>query len=209
LDVKPPRRKSIRLPGYDYSQEGVYFVTLVTKHRESLFGEIINDEMSLNEFGKIVEFTWHDLINHNSNIDLDEFIIMPNHFHGIIHIVGAIYSVGAGSQPAPGSQFAPNNRVGLEPGVENRVGFAVGAPWRGFCAKGEPTPTKTSLMEIMRQFKTFSARRINTLHHTPGASVWQRSFYDHIIDTGEEYENFADYIFTNPQNWLKDKERPE
>jgi putative transposase len=196
-----PRRKSIRLQGYDYSQEGVYFVTLVTKHREPLFGEIINGEMSLNEFGEIVKFTWHDLLNHNPNIDLDEFIIMPNHVHGIINIVGAGSQPApgsqpaSGSQPAPGSQFAPNNRVGLEPGVENRVGL-------------EPTPTKISLMEIMRQFKTFSARRINTLRLTTGTSVWQRSFYDHVIDTGEEYENFADYIFTNPQNWLKDKERP-
>jgi putative transposase len=184
-----PRRKSIRLQGYDYSQEGVYFVTLVTKHREPLFGEIINGEMSLNEFGEIVKFTWHDLLNHNPNIDLDEFIIMPNHVHGIINIVGA------GSQPAPGSQLPRIIGGGLEPGVENRVGL-------------EPTPTKISLMEIMRQFKTFSARRINTLRLTTGTSVWQRSFYDHVIDTGEEYENFADYIFTNPQNWLKDKERP-
>jgi putative transposase len=136
-----------------------------------------------------VKFTWHDLLNHNPNIDLDEFIIMPNHVHGIINIVGA------GSQPAPGSQLPRIIGGGLEPGVENRVGL-------------EPTPTKISLMEIMRQFKTFSARRINTLRLTTGTSVWQRSFYDHVIDTGEEYENFADYIFTNPQNWLKDKERP-
>ncbi len=157
-------RHSIRLPGFDYSQEGSYFVTIVTKDREPLFGEIIDDEMRLNEIGKIVEFTWNDLIHHNPDIGLDEFVIMPNHIHGIIHIFNPI---GAGLEPAP---------------------------------------KRTPLSEIVRQFKTFSAKRINQNRGTPGLPVWQRNYYEHIIGTDHEYQNNADYIENNPLNWSKDNE---
>jgi REP element-mobilizing transposase RayT len=86
-------RRSIRLQGYDYSQNGAYFVTLCTQNRECLFGEIVNEEMILNEYGKIVEQCWNDLPNHYDNIIFDEYVIMPNHFHGIIFIVGAIHEL--------------------------------------------------------------------------------------------------------------------
>ena len=80
-------RKLNRLSGYDYSTPGYYFVTICIKYIECLFGEIVNDKMELNEMGKIVEKCWMDLPNHYMNIELDEFVIMPNHFHGIIRIV--------------------------------------------------------------------------------------------------------------------------
>ena len=80
------RIESARLPGYDYSQYGAYFVTIVTHNRENFFGEIVNGKMLLNEIGKIVLHCWNDLPNHYENIILDEFVIMPNHVHGIIII---------------------------------------------------------------------------------------------------------------------------
>ena len=83
-------RRSIRLQDYDYSSEGAYFVTMCTQNRECLFGEIVNGQMILNEYGKIVEQCWNDLPNHYDNIALDAYVIMPDHFHGIIFIVGAI-----------------------------------------------------------------------------------------------------------------------
>ena len=98
--MPPSRRKNIRLQGYDYATEGSYFITIVTKDRQHLFGEVVNGEMVLNESGKIVESTWNDLVNHNPNIGLDEFVVMPSHVHGIIVI---FEPVGAGSKPAPGS----------------------------------------------------------------------------------------------------------
>ncbi len=171
-----PRRKNIRLKGYDYSREGCYFITIVTKDRAPLFGKIVDGEMVLNELGEIVQITWNDLVNHNKNIGLDEFIIMPNHIHGIIMIFDP---VGAGSKPAQ----------------------AIGAG----C---EPAPTRhTPLSEIVRQFKTFSARRINQIRNTPGIPVWQRNYYDHVIGTDREYERITEYIAENPSNWLTDKER--
>jgi REP element-mobilizing transposase RayT len=86
-------RRSIRLQGYDYSQNGAYFVTLCTQNRECLFGEIVNGEMILNEQGKIVEQCWNDLSNHYDNIELDAYVIMPNHFHGIIFITDTVDNV--------------------------------------------------------------------------------------------------------------------
>ena len=90
-------RQSIRLKGYDYSQNGAYFVTVCTHNRECLLGKIMGGEMMLNKYGKIVEECWWGLINHYQNMQLDYFIVMPNHFHGII----MINNVGAGLKPAP------------------------------------------------------------------------------------------------------------
>jgi len=90
----PGNRRSIRLKNYDYKQEGAYYVTICVNDRKYVFGNIKDDGMLLNDAGKIVEFTWMDLTQHNDNIELDEYIVMPNHIHGIINIVGA------GSKPA-------------------------------------------------------------------------------------------------------------
>ncbi|MBP8944301.1 MAG: hypothetical protein KBG25_00115 [Paludibacteraceae bacterium] len=80
------RIESIRLPGYDYSRPGAYFVTIVTYQRQCLFGNIFNGEMMLNECGEIVKNWWQEIPNHYSNVQLDEWVIMPNHIHGIIII---------------------------------------------------------------------------------------------------------------------------
>ncbi len=162
-----PRRKSIRLQEYDYSQPGVYFVTICTQNRECLFGNIGDEKMILNEYGRIVLSCWNDLPNHYSHVRLDAFQIMPNHGHGIIFIVGA----------------------GLKPA---------------------PTPTKRhGLPEIVRAFKTFSARRINESRRTPGESIWQRNYYDRIIRDEDELNRIREYIIYNPLKWDLDHDNPQ
>ena len=155
------------------------------------------NDMILNEYGHIVENTWFDLINHISNIKLYEFVIMPNHIHGIIEIVGA------GSKPA---LVKPDIIKSLSYNDCNGAGL-------------EPAPTKTNMNdrnstgnkiekpipEILRQFKTFSARRINQLRNTPGVPVWQRNYYEHIIRNEEEYHKISEYIINNPIKWQEDK----
>jgi putative transposase len=161
-------RRSIRLKGYDYSRCGAYFITLCLQNRKDvLFGEIIDAVMNLNDAGKLVDFTWNDLINHNDNIVLDSSMIMPDHFHGIIIIENPI--VGAGSRPVK-------------------------------------LPT---LSEIVRQFKTFSARRINELRQASGIPVWQRNYYEHIIRNDEELYRIREYIDNNPLNWENNKNNPK
>ena len=161
-----PRRKSIRLKDYDYSQAGAYFVTSCVKEKECLFGQIVDENMILNEYGRIVLSCWNDLPNHYSHVRLDAFQIMPNHVHGIIFIVGA------GFKPAP-------------------------------------TPTKRhGLPEIVRGFKTFSARRINESRRTPGVSIWQRNYYDRII-RDDELNRIREYIIYNPLKWDLDNDNPQ
>jgi hypothetical protein len=108
-------RRSIRLKGYDYSQSGLYFITICVQNREYLFGEIINDEMILNENGKIIDTEWKNLENKYSRIELHEYVIMPNHFHAIIAIV-----VGAGSaRPDDNTVNSRNNTANPEVGRAN------------------------------------------------------------------------------------------
>ncbi len=81
-------RKLNRLPGFDYSSPGAYFVTICTKDRINWFGEIKNKRIELNVYGNVVSNTWSNIPKYYENVLLDEWIIMPNHLHGIIHIVG-------------------------------------------------------------------------------------------------------------------------
>ena len=93
------RRKSIRLKGWDYSEPGAYFVTICTHNRQPLFGQVVDGEMVLNEYGQIVREAWFDLPNHYAHVELDAFVVMPNHVHAIIVLTAD--PVGAGLKPAP------------------------------------------------------------------------------------------------------------
>ncbi len=94
-------RRSIRLKDYDYAQIGAYFVTIVTQSRKCLFGEIVEAEMRLNDAGRIIQTTWDDLPNHYANVEIDTFVVMPNHIHGIVVLVGA------GPRARPGADGQP------------------------------------------------------------------------------------------------------
>lgn len=87
-------RRSIRLKGYDYSQAGLYFITICTQHRQCLFGRVAKGEMGMNDAGEMVTQQWHDLTNRFNQIELHEFIVMPNHCHGIIEMTGGVPLVG-------------------------------------------------------------------------------------------------------------------
>ena len=185
-------RKTIRLKNYDYSQEGAYFVTICVKNRQCLLGKIINNKMALNNIGETVEFTWLDLPNHNKNIELDHFVIMPNHIHGIINIVGA------GSQPALNQNNISINNIpdNCKILIDHKIKRA------GL----EPAPTcDHGLSEIIRQFKTFSARRVNKINNISNNGLWQRNFYERIIRDQHDLNRIYEYIDNNPVNWESDE----
>ncbi|MBN1398470.1 MAG: hypothetical protein JXA06_10605, partial [Bacteroidetes bacterium] len=92
-------RRSIRLKDYDYAQAGEYFITICTHNRECILGDVKDGGMRLSQLGQVVCDTWYDLPNHNYGVELDAFVVMPNHIHGII-IINDI-TVGAGSESAP------------------------------------------------------------------------------------------------------------
>jgi len=94
-DPNKYHRKSIRLKGYDYTKAGAYYVTIVAYQRECLFGEIMNGEMLLNEFGNIANECWCSIPEHFPHVELGAYVVMPNHIHGIIVINDPVYPVGA------------------------------------------------------------------------------------------------------------------
>ena len=165
----PYHRRSIRLPGYDYSQAGAYFVTIVKYNRENLFGIIQDGEMIINPFGEIIANEWLKTTTVRPNVELGEFIIMPNHVHGIIIIRDP---VGAMRRIAPTPKGAARGSIGA----------------------------------ILGQIKSITAKRINTLRGTPGISVWQRNYYEHIIRSNDEWDRIGAYIRANPTNWEIDRE---
>ncbi len=172
-------RRSIRLKGYDYSQAGFYFVTIVTQNREYLFGEILDDEIILNDAGKNANECWLEIPNHFPNTRLHEHIIMPNHVHGIIEIVGA-------NQYSP-NQYSPNDRA-------KNI-----SPLR--------SPSKT-IGSVVRGYKIGVTKwfRKNMENEFPiGQSIWQRNYWEHIIRNEKSYQKISEYIINNPLNWKEDK----
>ncbi len=93
------KRRSIRLTGYDYSQSGLYFITNCVLNRDLLFGKIENGEMILNAAGRMIQTEWEKLPQRFTNFQLHEFVVMPNHFHGILEIVGATLVVAPNEAP--------------------------------------------------------------------------------------------------------------
>lgn len=110
-------RRSIRLKGYDYSSPGAYFITICTKNRKCLFGKIVNGQMILNEYGEMAKNFWVEIPSHFPHAKLDEFIVMPNHIHGIIiinkNIVGANNHSPHSHSPQRISEFrSPKRTIG-------------------------------------------------------------------------------------------------
>ncbi len=198
FDPRIHHRHSIRLKGYDYSQTGTYFVTLVARQRQSLFGEVANGVMYLNQYGEILRQVWMDLPRHYPHVTMDEFVIMPNHVHGIVVLHDCRGgSVGNGSLP----MGAMSGEVLLPEMAQTR-------PYVRSSDQHHPQTIHHALPEIVRAFKSFSARRINFLRNTPGTQVWQRNYYEHIIRDQPELERIRLYIHDNPHKWAEDKENP-
>jgi len=171
-------RRSIRLKGYDYSSEGWYFITLCTLNREDLFGRIVNANMKLNENGEIVELFWNKLPERYP-IEVDEYIVMPNHFHGIINILGK------------------------DDYRKIKVGAIHELPQRD--VNDIKVRRRMILPKMIGYFKMNSARQINKLRNTSGISVWQRNYFERIIRDEKELNRIRLYIQNNPGKWQDDK----
>lgn len=185
-DTTHSHRRPLRLKDYDYAQAGAYYVTVVTQARVCLFGDVIGGEMRLNEAGSLVLRVWDDLPDHYAHVSLDAFVVMPNHVHGVI-----VLSDVAGCD----GRAECEERVGLRP-TPTSVHVSINA-----------RPSKVhALPEIMRAFKSFSARRINEHRNNAGGQVWQRNYYEHVIRNEQELNEIREYIVYNPQNWECDDE---
>lgn len=179
-------RRSIRLKGYDYAQAGLYFITICCQDRACLFGVIENGQMQLNDAGMMVENKWLKLPERFKNIQLHEYVVMPNHFHAILEIVGATLVVAQN-----------DNDVQIEMDTQ----------------KGQPkgiAPTGKTVGDMVGAFQSIVTveyiRGVKTLGWTPfNGKLWQRNYYEHIIRNEKSYLTISNYIINNAEKWVHDK----
>ena len=194
-DPERHHRRSIRLKEYDYSQVGAYFITIVTQDRACLFGEIMDGKMHLNDAGRMVEKGWLELNRKFPTIETDEYIVMPNHFHGIVVIVGADLRVCPDTTVGADLCVCPNV-METDPRVYPcELGAHAGAP----------------LPSIIQWFKTMTTneyiRGVKTSGWLPfRGRLWQRNYYEHIIRDDESLNSIREYITNNPLQWEMDRE---
>jgi REP element-mobilizing transposase RayT len=161
-------RRSIRLPEYDYSGSGSYFLTICAYQRQCLFGDVINGAMQLNDFGAIVAEEWQRSAIIRSNLELDAWVVMPNHFHGIVTI----------NNPVGAQRVAPLPICNQHANKLHRQPQSLGS--------------------FVAGFKRSTTKRINEIKETPGVPVWQRNYYEHIIRNEETWHRLRQYIANNP-----------
>jgi putative transposase len=204
-DLEGHRRRSIRLPGYDYAQPGVYFVTICTHDRECVLGEVVGGSASFSPFGEVADECWRDLPSHFPGLLLDRFAVMPNHVHGIIVLGGATHASplrgDPRASPLRGDPRASTPRV--DPCADAlRVDPHASPLPVGTTAHG---PRSGSVAAIVGSLKSATTRRVNRVRGTPGAPFWQRGYYEHVIRDEGDLEKIRTYVAQNPISWELDE----
>jgi putative transposase len=222
-------RRSIRLPGYDYAQEGAYFVTIVTAQRECLFGEVVEAAVRLSPLGMVAAACWQAIPQHFPGVEIDAWVIMPNHVHGIIVLPGpaavggasgadAAASASVGAQHAAPLPIAPLPDVTAPPpapvGAQHAAPLPIApppvvpAPLPDVPAPDVPRITPGSLGAIVRSFKSAVTKQAREVAWMPGVPFWQRNYYEHIVRNERQLERLRRYIDENPERWELDCENP-
>ncbi|MDA3906167.1 MAG: hypothetical protein PF484_08850 [Bacteroidales bacterium] len=186
------RIASARLQNWDYGSNAAYFITICSKNREHFFGEIENNEMALNAIGKLAEQYWIEIPKHFSFIELGNFVVMPNHVHGIL----IIDKIGGDPTTADTLQCVDTLQCNVstttnptKPPIKN-VQMAMISPKPG------------TISTIIRSYKSVVTKNARLIDVDFG---WQSRFHDHIIRNDGEYQRISEYIFNNPANWQTDK----
>lgn len=174
-------RRNLRLPGWDYSGAGAYFVTLCTRERLDLFGAVVDGDMRLNAVGNIVTAAWRWLPLQYRYVILDEWCVMPDHLHGIL----VLTEDGGGSRTAPaagatgGDGPAAGNAGDVPPSARKPVGRLIGA------------------------FKTVSTKQVNRFRNTTGAILWQRNFWERVVRDDLEMNRIRNHIRQNAATYTR------
>ncbi len=198
-----PARRSPRLKGYDYAQEGAYFVTICVQHRLPLFGAVQDGVMHLNDAGRMVAACWEGLPARFADVELDLYCVMPNHFHGIVLIIRPHQTGAHGSAP-----LQDGCGVGAEPGGSGAHG---GTPLHDADVGADPrVRPHMSLSTVIQGFKSLTTHAYmrGVQEHDWGSfhgKLWQRSFHDHIIRSEESLNMLRAYTEQNPARWEADQ----
>ncbi len=201
------RIESARLQHWNYGLDAAYFITICTKDRKCYFGNIIDGAMQLSRAGIIANVFWDNIKNHAKKIELGEFVVMPNHIHGIIILDG--------NNPVGDDGKTDENTVETRPAVETRHALSLQTsppPWSSppDQSPGEKTigqkrfqnQGKNTISSIVGSYKSAVTRHCNRLELD---FAWQSRFYDHIIRDQKSFERISEYIQNNPTKWKGDK----
>lgn len=184
------RIASARAQWWNYGWNGAYFITICTANREHFFGEIQTGKMILSPAGVIADVLWYEIPNHHPNVELGDFVVMPNHIHGILILDKP------GDNGGHRGVVETGHALSLQPskpGVNKSIGQ------QRFQNIGRNT-----VSSIVGSYKSAVTKHANRLGLDNG---WQPRFHDHIIRDDGEYQRISDYIVANPENWDKDKFR--
>lgn len=169
------RIESVRLKNWDYRNNGAYFITINTGNRKHFFGEIINSEMQLSPIGEYAQNFWMEIPKHFPFVELGNFVVMPNHTHGILIInnTDSVMDKSLQCNDSTGNQYY-----------------------------SDISPKSGSISTIIRSYKSVVSKHARLLN--PEFN-WQPKFHDHIIRNSESFERIQNYIENNPSNWKEDK----
>jgi len=171
------RIKSSRLQSWDYRWAGAYFITICTQDNVHYFGKITDDKMQLSNIGILADVLWYEIKNHSKDVELADFVVMPNHVHGILKL----------------NKLDDSNQTTMSASSLNNQQQNTMATI---------SPKKGSISTIVRSYKSAVSKHAHRLGYD---FSWQSRFHDHIIRNQESYKNIIDYIKTNPQRWKEDK----
>ena len=179
-------RKPRRLQGYDYKSEGLYFITICTKDRLPFFGEVRAGKMILSGAGVVVRDCWSQITRYHPQVSLGEFVVMPNHIHGVLGLEGD------GLLPPSTTSLCYNDAT-TAAGEKNLF-------------MANLSSKAGSVSRIVGSFKrtcTLKIRELGTEEFS-----WQSRFHDHIIRNQQALEKIESYIASNPEKWADDKFHP-
>ena len=175
------RISSARLQTWDYSNNGAYFITICTQNRHHFFGHIKNQEMQLSEIGKFAEQYWYEIPNHFPMVELGNFVVMPNHVHGILII----------------------DKMNYEPFVETRQCLVSTIKTNTIIGSSRfQNQGKNTISSIVGSYKSIVTKMSRQINPYFG---WQSRFHDHIIRNSKSFENIQNYIEQNPLKWDDDR----
>ncbi|MEZ5008906.1 MAG: transposase [Chitinophagales bacterium] len=181
-------RRSIRLIGYDYAQEGLYFITLCVQNRKHIFGKIENEKLCLNPIGQIAYNEWLNTAQIRDNIALHDFIVMPNHFHAILQILWQ-----KGKEEDIGKFKSPSQTIGsIIRGYKIATIKKIKDYIHNYYGTGELQFAPTEFAPTIEIIKKLDYK------------IWQRNYYEHIIRNEKSNNHISQYIINNPINWEKD-----
>jgi REP element-mobilizing transposase RayT len=177
------RIASTRLQNWDYSWAAAYFITICTQQRDHYFGDVKNGEMHLSPIGIVADVLWHEIKNHAINIQLDAFVVMPNHVHGILVLDGGDGGGNGGGDAVVKTGHALSLQKNIGQSRFQHIGH-------------------NSVSSIIGSYKSAVTKHAHRLGYD---FEWQTRFYDHIIRDIDSFERIQTYIINNPLKWKEDK----